>query len=118
VYHYYGIILKTYSQTERKSRILSPKELSVELKLLNDEGKNNPKKETGTSFHSCISQNIPYGCLLTRYTSLIRPPGEASRFGKEVYKPYFNEEEIGLMDSSLLLEDLNRNKVSFVINGR
>jgi len=60
-----------------------------------------------------LSKNIPYGCLLGIHTLFDLRIG--FKVGKEGYQPYFNEEEIGSMDSSLLLEDLNRNKVSFVL---
>eukprot|EP00833_Pecoramyces_ruminatium_P011005 jgi/Orpsp1_1/1185037/evm.model.c7180000092080.1 len=84
-------------------------EMYVSIKLPNDQGTLTEKRH-GLRF--TLSRNIPYGCLLGIYALYDLRIG--FKFTSEGYKPYFSDEEIVSMNSSLLLEDLQKDKVSFV----
>jgi len=56
--------------------------------------------------------HIPYGCLLGIYSLFDLKIG--LRVTNKGYRPYFDEKEITTKNSSLLLEDLYSNKITFV----
>ncbi len=95
------------NQEENTSRVTQ--ELNFTVKLPSTKGEIIEKKER---LRFTLSKNIPYGCLLGIYSLFDFKIG--FKVTNKCYKPYFDEEEITIMNSSLLLEDLHSNKVSFI----
>eukprot|EP00833_Pecoramyces_ruminatium_P003980 jgi/Orpsp1_1/1178012/evm.model.c7180000063721.1 len=97
-----------FPHQEEVSRNIT-QEMIISMRLPNDKGIVVTRKQ-GLRF--TFSKNIPYGCLLGIYALYDLRVG--FRFTSKGYQPYFSDEEITIMDQSLLIEDLQADKVSFV----
>ena len=95
------------NQEEVTNRVTQ--EMSISIKLPNNKGEITEKEQR---LRFTISKNIPYGCLLGIYSLFDFKIG--FKITNKGYRPYFDEDEIVIIPSSLLLEDLYSNKISFV----
>ena len=98
------------NQEEDTSRVTQ--ELNVSIKLPSTKGEIIEKKER---LRFTLSKNIPYGCLLGIYSLFDLKIG--FKVTNKGYRPYFDEEEITTLDSSLLLEDPTYSLIIKALNG-